>query len=258
MRRSQSHEEENPYWISFSDLMIALLTVFILAVVVLVLQLTNKQEALADQQKTAAQQHSELTQQVQALQQAENVRAEMLKEIAGTLTKKGIEVTVSENGSVLNIRTEQLGFESGAYEIRPEHEDVAVTIGRTIADALTTDERYRYLDTVFIEGHTDNRPAPGLEGTGNWGLSTFRAISLWRLWEDELPQRERLQDLKSRDGQPLFSVSGYGSTRPLAKTQKTEKQRAANRRIDVRFTVVHPTADQLAEILDLDATSSKK
>ena len=34
--------------------------------------------------------------------------------------------------------------------------------------------------TIFIEGHTDNRPLQGFMGKGNWGLSTFRAISLWQ------------------------------------------------------------------------------
>ncbi|WP_318243571.1 OmpA/MotB family protein [Oerskovia gallyi] len=254
--RARSREEaENPYWISFSDLMTALLAVFILAVVALVLQLTEKQEALAAEQRTAQEQRSLFSDQITSLQHAEEVRSDVLVEVASTLQAQGIDVIVSQDNSVLSIPTALLGFDSASFEIRPEHRDVALAIGAAIDDSLRHDERFRYLDTVFVEGHTDNQSFDGLEGTGNWGLSTFRAISLWRLWETSLPDDGGLDDLRRTDGSPLFSVSGYGETRPATNVQETDIDRAANRRIDVRFTVVRPTAENLAEILEnADAT----
>src|SRR5699024_1515044 len=114
-----------------------------------------------------------------------------------------------------------------------------------------TNEARKFIDTVFVEGHTDERPYDGLEGTGNWGLSTFRAISLWRLWDQDLPADAQLETLERADGTPLFSVSGYGPTRPITDTQETAAQRAQNRRIDIRFTVTGPTAEDLTEVLDV-------
>lgn len=248
--RARSREDsENPYWISFSDLMTALLAVFILAVVALVLQLTEKQEALADEQRSAEEQRGLFTEQIGSLQQAEEVRSEVLVEIASTLQSQGIDVIVSENNSVLSIPTALLGFESSSYEIRPEHQAVALAIGSAMDDSLRRDDRFRYIDTVFVEGHTDNQVFEGLQGTGNWGLSAFRAISLWRLWDTALPEGGGLDDLRRDDGSPLFAVSGYGETRPATDVQLTETERAANRRIDVRFTVIRPTAEDLARIL---------
>ncbi|MGO1562679.1 Flagellar motor rotation protein MotB [Actinomycetales bacterium JB111] len=253
----RSDSGENPYWISFSDLMSALLVIFVLAIAGLMMQLMRAQNDLEaertlvrEQEETVQEQRDRFAQQIGTLQEAEVVRAEMLTEIQDQLHEQGIEVQVSDDSTVLSIPTEVLGFEATSYEIAPEHRDVAVTVGETIAGVIESDERYTYLDTVFVEGHTDNVGFDGLEGTGNWGLSTFRAISLWRLWSDDLPAESRLDQFRSADGNPLFSVSGYGETRPATVAQETDADRAANRRIDIRFTVVRPTAEDLEAILE--------
>lgn len=252
-RRSES-TEENPYWISFSDLMSALLLVFILTLVVVIVRLQDQQQALAQAEQTVQEQEAMFTSQIQTLRESEQVRAQMLAEIAQRLAERGIQVEVDESNSVLSIPTSLLGFESGSYEIAPQHQATALVIGQVIAEVVATDDRYLVLDTVFVEGHTDNIPHSGMDGTGNWGLSTFRAISLWRVWESGA-SANRLTSLRSTAGQPLFSVSGYGETRPVEPDQATEDAKSQNRRIDLRFTVMRPTADDLAEIIEHEATS---
>lgn len=255
-RHSATEDGGDPYWISFSDLMSALLVIFILAVVVLVLQLTQQGRALAAERETVQEQRDLFAAQVSTLREAELVRAEMLQEIEENLRSQGIEVVVSENNSVLSIPTSLLGFDSASYEIGEESHDVSLAIGTAIADAIAKDNRFEHLDTVFVEGHTDNIHFEGLEGTGNWGLSTFRAISLWRLWEEQLPPEKQLGSFISTTGDPLFSTSGYAETRPATDAQETDAQRAANRRIDIRFTVVRPSADDLSEIVELAEVDS--
>lgn len=247
-RRSDS--EENPYWISFSDLMSALLVVFLLAVVVLVLQLTKEQERLRAQEERAAAQQELFSGQIATLAAAEDARARMVRGIAQNLDAQGISVTVNDDHSVLSIPTEEIGFDASSYEIHPQHRANALRIGTEIGNALRSDGVLAKIDTVFVEGHTDNRKFAGLEGGGNWGLSTRRAISLWMLWEEGLPDEARLDTLQRPDGSPLFSVSGYGETRPVTEKQSTDEQRARNRRIDIRFTVVGPTAEDLNAIVE--------
>ena len=46
--------------------------------------------------------------------------------------------------------------------------------------------------------------------------------------------------LRPADPQPLFGVSGYGSTRPVA-PNTTEDNKRLNRRIDIRFNMVTPS-----------------
>lgn len=250
--RSPEQAGESPYWISFSDLMSALLFVFILMLMVVIIRLQDQQQDLVVARQTVQEQETMFTAQIDSVRESELVRAQMLLEIQEQLAQRGIQVEVDETSSVLSIPTSLLGFDSGSYEIAEGKQRTALTIGQVVADVVAKDDRYRALDTVFVEGHTDNAPFAGLEGTGNWGLSTFRAISLWRLWESGAGA-STLKELRSAAGEPLFSVSGYGETRPTGPDQTTEVARAENRRIDLRFTVVRPTADDLAAIIEHEA-----
>lgn len=246
--KSQSNEDGESFWISFSDLMSALVMIFILAVVVLVLQLSEKQNELSVQQEKVQVQQDRFNDQVSTLRAAEVVRKDMLEEMQKTLKDRGIDVLITENNSVLSIPSEKLGFAAASYDIDDEFKDVALSIGQVISEGIQTDDRMKFLDTVFVEGHTDNVVFKGLDGTGNWGLSTFRAISLWSLWDEELPAALNLGKLQNQSKQLLFSVSGYGQSRPVAAKQHNDAKRAANRRIDIRFTIVRPDADDLLDI----------
>lgn len=232
-----SVDEENPYWMSFSDIMSALLVIFILASVVLILQLMEKQK--------------DFDQKVNVLEQAEQVRRALLEEAVIELNQRGIKVELSENHTVLRIPNELLGFETGAYELMPRYEATALEIGRVLNKVITKEGRLNYLDTVFVEGHTDNRPFLGFMGKGNWGLSTFRAISLWQFWIKSLPSDQGLSYLKNQDQNPLFSVSGYGDTRPVNSHQITEEDYRVNRRIDIRFTIRRPSSSDYEVIKGL-------
>jgi len=226
-------DEENPYWMSFSDIMSALLVIFILASVILILQLMEIQKELEQRQV-------QFEQEVQELKKAEEVRRTILDEAVEALRQRNIRVEVSENHTVLRIPNDLLGFDTGAYELQTRYEATAREIGEVLNAVLNQEGRIEYLDTLFIEGHTDNRPFPGFMGKGNWGLSTFRAISLWQFWSNALPEGQRLDRLMNRAGQPLFSVSGYAATRPVNTQQLTEDELRENRRIDIRFTIRRP------------------
>jgi len=66
-------DEENPYWMSFSDIMSALLVIFILASVILILQLMEIQKELEHKQ-------AKFEEEIVALKQAEQVRRTILDE----------------------------------------------------------------------------------------------------------------------------------------------------------------------------------
>ncbi|ABR81630.1 TPA: OmpA family protein [Pseudomonas aeruginosa] len=236
-----SVDEENPYWMSFSDIMSALLVIFILASVILILQLMEIQKELKERQV-------QFEQELVELKKAEQVRRTILDEAVEALRKRGIKVEVSENHTVLSIPNDLLGFDTGAYDIHAAYQARALEIGKVINEVISREDRVEFLDTIFIEGHTDNRPLQGFMGKGNWGLSTFRAISLWQFWGSALSPDEQLARLKNKDGKPLFSVSGYGETRPVLVDQQTEDDFKRNRRIDIRFTIRRPDSAQYEQV----------
>ncbi|MBN7116711.1 OmpA/MotB family protein [Ectopseudomonas oleovorans] len=236
-----SVDEENPYWMSFSDIMSALLVIFILASVILILQLMEIQKELKERQV-------QFEQELVELKKAEQVRRTILDEAVEALRERGIKVEVSENHTVLSIPNDLLGFDTGAYDIHVAYQARALEIGKVINEVISREDRVEFLDTIFIEGHTDNRPLQGFMGKGNWGLSTFRAISLWQFWGSALSADEQLARLKNKDGKPLFSVSGYGETRPVLVDQQTEDDFKRNRRIDIRFTIRRPDSAQYEQV----------
>ena len=247
--------EEDSVWISFSDFMLALLTVFMLAAVALVFSLTQKQDTLAQATVDLKQAKAEadlatargdtFDAMLNDLGTGEQIRGTMVAEVQDALAARGIRVDVDPANTVLRVPVELLGFDSGSSEIRPENESNALAIGEVIAGVLLADDRYQKLDTVFVEGHTDDVPMDSLVG-GNWGLSTARAISIWRLWEDRLPSD--LETLSGYTGERLFSVSGYADTRPVNTVQATSEDRAANRRIDIRFTEHRLSEEEITSV----------
>lgn len=245
-------DEENPYWISFSDIMAALLIIFVLAAVALVLELTQKSEQWDES--------------IRQIQEAENQRKELIEEIAQELKARKIPVEVSDNDTVLRIPENVLTFAQGSFDIPQDERSQknALEIGKVLFASIDKEERWRYLDTIFIEGHTDPVPFRNQAIKGNWGLSTFRAISIWNYWNATMEDSSRLDSLNNHLGKKLFSVSGYAETRPVpcavGSSETTdlsvcpngvmsdEESMGKNRRIDIRFTVRRPALEEYQAI----------
>lgn len=239
-RENHQPDEENPYWVSFSDIMAGLLVIFILASMALVLQLQDKNE--------------QVTKAIKEYQKSDQIRRTIIDEIVSDLKEANIEVTVSENHTVIRIPEDVITFAQGRFEL-PRSEavrDNILKIGEALGTAIRKDERWTYLDTVFVEGHTDDLPCPTrLCPMGNWGLSAKRAISVWQYWGDNLSDTQKLDELTNHVGENLFSVSGYAETRPEESTVglvPTRETRSKNRRIDIRFTIRRPNITDLEEI----------
>ena len=235
---SRNIDEENPYWISFSDLMSALLVIFILATVTLIIELTQRTQ--------------DIDEGIEELQQAEQARQSILREVKEALLTQNIKVEIADNDTVIRIPEETLTFLSGKDEI-PNIElmkNAVKNIGTALHKAILKNSRFKYLDTVFVEGHTDSWPIK--EGKyklkGNWGLSADRAITVWKVWNEQLILSPKLGEMENAYGQRLFSVSGYAETRRLIFNDDTKEKRSKNRRIDIRFTVKRPSISDLEKI----------
>ena len=236
MTQSGGGDEANPYWISFSDIMAGLLVIFILAALQLILQLTQQREEV------------DLT--IREIEKANQVRSELLAEIKEALDQEGIEVNISDNDSVLRIPSKTLNFASDSAHIPDDRIDTVEKIGIQLINGITTSNRRDWIDTIFVEGHTDRLPSKYKE-VGNWLLSTDRAISVWRFWG----QKEStilLHEIKNFSGEYMFSVSGYAETRRVEEEDVTDKLREANRRIDLRFTMKQPRVCEYQEALGID------
>jgi flagellar motor protein MotB len=105
------------------------------------------------------------------------------------------------------------------------------------------------LESVFIEGHTDNQLIAGLRD-GNWLLSYSRARAVYRELTQNSPQIEELKNDKNGSqgtGEKLLGISGYADQRPAA-SNDTPAGQQANRRIDLRFIMAIPDPERQSQI----------
>jgi flagellar motor protein MotB len=176
-------------------------------------------------------------------------------------------VLVAENGTVLRIPEKALTFELGKFSIQDQFKVTADLIGASLLKSLKNDVNRGLLDTVFIEGHTDT--VRNRQEMGNWGLSTYRAISLWLHWTDSPGKFSELKELKTAVGEggakerPLISTSGYADTRPadLANAgvaRPVAIGSPADRRIDIRFTLASSEKKDLSELKEQLETMRSK
>lgn len=97
-----------------------------------------------------------------------------------------------------------------------------------------------YLESVFIEGHTDNQavPASGLpDGSkNNLELSARRATNTYKTLVEKNPN---FTSYKNPENEEVLSVAAYGEQRPI-ESNATVSGQDANRRIDIRFVMWVP------------------
>jgi len=251
--RNKAHQdEEESYFVSMTDLMVGVLFLFIIMLMAVALNLKH-------QQRTYEETNSKLT-------QADQSRREMLRDIKKSLDAEGVEVSIDEDTGVLRL-PESLLFDRGKFELQAAGQVAlghlsrvldnilpcyALVTGAATGDCKTKGGR---LEAVFIEGHTDDVRmvrSVALGVSDNWGLSTARAIETFQQLTKSAP---RLAEMQNDRKLKLLGVSGYADNRPAindrpALPDQLEEWRTRNRRIDLRFLMATPDAEQLQKLKD--------
>lgn len=238
--RAENRSEN--YLASVSDLVSALIFVFIIMLAVFAYQL--------------AQRTSELM-------AADQTMVKILVEIQNQLEASGVRVEVLADQGVLRLAENSINFPSGSEVPIIDHQSNVGHLAKAIAEvvpcyvATGTTRGAQFdapkpsycsvpvgspgyqcgqqnhpwlLETLLVEGHTDTDPvAPGNRFQDNLELSSMRAATVQRMIARCEPSVLALRNLAEH---PVLSTSGYGSTRPVADDRSDFSR---NRRIDLRF-----------------------
>jgi chemotaxis protein MotB len=247
-----THEQDESYFVSMTDLMVGMLFVFIILLMAFALNLKDQEERL---------------------RQTDEVRVQILERIARTLQQQGVNVTIDTKSGVLRL-PEEILFATGEHTLQPKGLVAVDKLRRVLGEILPcfagpvrrdaihrcAGAKYGRLDSVFIEGHTDSQPVSGLQN-GNWTLSYQRAQTVYdALTSKDKELRELSNDRVGPNGdrQSLFGVSGYADQRPVASNSNAEGMKQ-NRRIDLRFIMAMPDPDPQDGISNaLGVTQSKQ
>jgi len=225
---------------SVSDMMSGLLFIFIIALTAFIISF----QAARDQAKAALNEATD----------ARAQRSSMLKEIETTLSDKyGIQVTIDADHGILRIPNRTVSFPLSRARLTPIELEKLRHVADVMADVVSCYAAGKHvpkrcdqakkgeLDAALIEGHTDNMPvAAHARFKDNLELSTARAAYTYRNMVDF---EHILGELVNRDGQPIFSVSGYGQKRPVV-PHATPTPDPRNRRIDIRFIMAPPSGSE--------------
>ena len=135
-----------------------------------------------------------------------------------------IKVTV-RNGRMLLVLPNDILFDSGKTELKPEGKDA---IGKVAAVLATMPADRHFL----VAGHTDNLPIHSKKFRSNWELSTERAVEVVRLLTESGMKPSQV------------GAAGYAEYDPAADNATADGQKQ-NRRIEI---VVEPNLSELPSL----------
>jgi chemotaxis protein MotB len=213
-----------PFWMTtFSDMVTLLLTFFVLIVSMSSVEIKKFNEALSYFQGRTSVLVNDAVVQTATKRVINDFRsidqAQRYEELLQYLRDEGLEdkvqVNLTDKGLHVSI-TDSVMFDTGSAVLI----GASKTLLRRIRAVLGSD-----VESVVVEGHTDNRPIRTAHFPSNWELSGARASSVVRfLLEDEdvlTPAR--------------YLAVGYGEFQPVD-TNDTAAGRSRNRRVEILFS----------------------
>jgi chemotaxis protein MotB len=190
-------------------------------------ELDASQRKLREQQVVVADSNRQLGNLRAQLQSIAVLRVSVLEklkraietQLGQTGTTSGKLATIGNNGDIAV--NESLVFEYNSYAIKKQAKPFLDSLGKALGNLLADAEVRENIDTIVIQGHTDERGSASF----NWDLSAKRATAVL----DYLFQSNKT--LAETYGS-YFAASAYSKFRPI-NPEKTEPAYQQNRRIEI-------------------------
>jgi len=220
------------YFVSFTDLLVGLLFIFIIVLVTYALTYRRAEEGFR--------------QRLKGLEERIEMRSNLLRRLERNLRRQHIPATADVDQGVLRFR-ESVLFQRGRAELGPEAQralrvlaaELATELpcyGRNFRPAACRNGGGAILEAVYVEGHTDDVDIHTRQFPSNWELSSARAIVTYNFLLHEAGVLSRLPNASGRA--TLLGASAYAETRPV----RSRANHDENRRIDFRFLLAPPTS----------------
>ena len=203
--RLRREEGSNP-WMAYTDLGIALVSLFILAFVAMA---TLKEQKAEDLTRT----EEEVLSCQEEMRKIAAERNALLAKSLQTSIEAGL--IALEDGKI-QIQASFL-FPTNGAKLTTEGEGVIKGISKGLLDALDTG------DVIMVSGFTDDIPFSGSTTYTNWNLSTERAVNVVKMLIKEGFPSDRL------------FAAGFGEFQPKYPND-TEEHRRLNRRLEIGVT----------------------
>jgi len=253
-------------WISYSDMMAALLLIFVLiltyslyqyftmletktaeleeqqrllltqqTLALLQAQLAEKENALAAAQDKLEEQQVALAEQARRLDELVGVRTNIIRDLSASLTAADLKAKVDENGSIVLDSAVLFGYASS--EITEQGKALLNRFVPVYLNVLMSEKYSDFLGEIIIEGHTDS--AGTYEVNLKYSQDRARAVALYVLSIPGLTraQKNLLQQILTATGKSWANLvyDEYG-----------HEDAEASRRVEFKFSL--KDADMIEEM----------
>ena len=211
-RRRRRDGEETSYWLSYSDMMAALLLIFILIISFTILQSQKqyeiKEEELIAQQELVAEQQEIMEEQQKQLDELIGIRTELIEALKEEFNGTDLSVSVdSKTGSIA--LDSSILFDSGQYELKDTGQEFLRKFLPKYINVLTGKQFKEYVSEIIIEGHTDTQG----DYLYNLELSQKRALSVASLCLDS--EQAVLKEKKLEELRKIVTANGKSYSNPV-------------------------------------------
>ncbi len=266
-------DEGAGYLISISDMMSGLLFIFIITLVAFIINFQDaiqKQKQINIHAQEAIQKQKEITKTqveiVKRFAKTDKTRSDLLQILKNKLVNENISVEIDVEHGVLRLTENAVQFQTASASLDEKNQYNLKIIGSVLNavipcyannppthhDCEGFEEFLGKIDSIFVEGHTDNVPMKSYKYKDNWDLSASRAITAYRV----LIPNTVLNQIVNTNSQPIFSVSGYGEGRPVkGHSYSYPKSDPTNRRIDLRFIMTPPSLTDVQKNINAEGVN---
>ena len=265
-RKRKSNEEETSYWLSYSDMMAALLLVFVLIISFTMLQskrqyeqkereLLSQQNVIGEQQKemesqkgimdkqkaqlneqkkemesqeaVVNQQKEQMASQQAQLDKIIGVKSDLISALRDEFDGSDLRVSVDSQTGAITFDASVL-FDKGKYEIKEDGKKFLDQFLPRYFNVLLKNDFHQYVSEIIIEGHTDTTA----DYLYNLELSQQRALSVAKYCLDEKSSsisKDQIEQL-----QKIMTANGRSFSNPVYNTNGSIDM-DASRRVEFKF-----------------------
>ncbi len=230
-RRQRREEEETSYWLSYSDMMAALLLIFILIISFTILQsqvqYEQKQSELEAEQQLVQEQQEQLDEQQEQLDKLLGIRTELIEALKKEFDGSDLNIGVDEKTGSIALDSSIL-FDSGQFTLKASGEEFLTKFIPKYISVLSNKEFKDYISEIIIEGHTDSQG----DYLFNLELSQKRALSVAAFClnsEKQVLSEKQVENLRS-----IITANGKSYSNPVMDKDGKEDQNAS-RRVEFLF-----------------------
>lgn len=236
--------EEMSYWLSYSDMMAALLLTFVLIISFTMLQAKqryeNMEKELAFQQQTVKEQQVVMQAQQEHLDKLIGVRSGLIETLKKEFDGTNLSVKVDPQTGAITFDSSVL-FDYNKYNLKPGGQEFLTQFLPRYINILMGGEFKEYISEIIIEGHTDTNG----DYLFNLELSQKRAMAVasYCLTENNILPGDMVNELRS-----IVTANGRSFSNPVYQTDGAVDMQAS-RRVEFKFRL--KDEEMIADMIEI-------